>query len=89
MTCLWREYVLPPPDKDECKFSIICESLYVKSPNMSIHIPDYETMRVRRIPWDVDWILATAPPAVLQALAQIVGHQKLLEAIGGGVAQNT
>jgi len=25
----------------------------------------------------------------LQALVQIVGHQKLLEAIGGGVAQNT
>ena len=37
----------------------------------------------------VDWILATEPPAVLQALAQIVGHQKLLEAIGGGVAQDT
>src|SRR5438128_4848969 len=45
--------------------------------------------RVRRIPWDVDCILATAPPAVLQVLAQIVGHQKLLEAIGGGVAQDT
>jgi len=35
----------------------------------------------------VDWVLATEPPAVLQALAQIVGPQKLLEAIGGGVAQ--
>lgn len=30
----------------------------------------------------VDWVLAPAPPEVLQALAQIVGPQKLLEAIG-------
>ena len=30
----------------------------------------------------VDWILATEPPTVLQALTQIVGPQKLLEAIG-------
>jgi hypothetical protein len=35
-----------------------------------------------------DWILATEPPAVLQALAQIVGPQKLLEAIGVNVAQD-
>ena len=35
----------------------------------------------------VDWILATEPPAVLQALAQIAGPQKLLEAIGINVAQ--
>jgi len=56
---------------------------------MSLQVPDYETRRVRPIPWDVDRILATAPPAVSQVLAQIVGHQKLLEAIGGGVAQDT
>lgn len=37
----------------------------------------------------VDWLLTTEPPAVLQALAQVVGPQKLLEAIGGGVAQHT
>jgi Uma2 family endonuclease len=30
----------------------------------------------------VDWVLAPEPPEVLQALAQIVGPQKLLEAIG-------
>ena len=36
----------------------------------------------------VDWIWVTEPPAVLQALTQIVGPQKLLEAIGGGVAQD-
>jgi Uma2 family endonuclease len=30
----------------------------------------------------VDWLMADEPPAVLQALAQIVGPQKLLEAIG-------
>ena len=35
----------------------------------------------------VDWIWATEPPAVLQALTQIVGPQKLLEAIEEGVAQ--
>ena len=35
------------------------------------------------------WGCWTEPPAVLQALAQIVGPQKLLEAIGGGVAQDT
>lgn len=34
----------------------------------------------------VDWVLAVEPPAVLQALAQIVGPQKLLEAIGEGAA---
>ena len=36
----------------------------------------------------VDWVLATEPPAVLPALAEIVGPQKLLEAIGGGVVQD-
>jgi Uma2 family endonuclease len=30
----------------------------------------------------VDWVLTTEPPAVLSALAQIVGPQKILEAIG-------
>jgi len=35
----------------------------------------------------VNWIWATEPPAVLQALTQIVGPQKLPEAIGEGVAQ--
>jgi hypothetical protein len=29
----------------------------------------------------VDWLMAAEPPAVLQALARIVGPQKLLEAI--------
>ena len=37
----------------------------------------------------VDWILATEPPAVLPTLTQIVGLQKLLEAIEGSVAQDT
>jgi Uma2 family endonuclease len=32
----------------------------------------------------VDWVLAAEPPGVLQALAEIVGLQKLLEAIGAG-----
>jgi hypothetical protein len=32
----------------------------------------------------VDWVLATEPPEVLQALARIVGPQKLLEAIEVG-----
>jgi Uma2 family endonuclease len=32
--------------------------------------------------FQVDWVLAPEPPEVLQALAQIVGPQKLLEAIG-------
>ena len=36
----------------------------------------------------MDWMLSPEPPAVLQALAQIVGPQKLLEAIGGGVTQD-
>jgi hypothetical protein len=31
----------------------------------------------------VDWVTATEPPAVLTALAQVVGPQKLLEAIEG------
>jgi Uma2 family endonuclease len=34
----------------------------------------------------VDWILATEPPEILQALVQIVGPQKLLEAMGIGDA---
>ncbi len=52
---------------------------------MSRHIPD----TVLTGCWlQVDWLLATEPPAVLQALAQIVAPQKLLEAIGGGVAQD-
>ena len=34
--------------------------------------------------FQVDWVLATEPPEVLQALAQIVGPQKLLEAMGIG-----
>ncbi len=47
---------------------------------MSRHIPD----TVLTGCWlQVDWLLATEPPAVLQALAQIVAPQKLLEAIGG------
>jgi hypothetical protein len=36
----------------------------------------------------VDWLLATEPSAVLQALAQIVDLQKLFETIEGGVAQD-
>jgi Uma2 family endonuclease len=32
--------------------------------------------------FQVDWVLASEPPEVLQALAQVVGPQKLLEAIG-------
>jgi Uma2 family endonuclease len=37
----------------------------------------------------VDWITSAEPPAVLTALAQIVGRQKLLEAIeAGGVPLN-
>jgi Uma2 family endonuclease len=32
----------------------------------------------------VDWVTAAEPPAVLTAVAQIVGPQKLLEAIGTG-----
>jgi Uma2 family endonuclease len=32
----------------------------------------------------VDWVLAVEPPEILKALAQIVGPQKLLEAIGVG-----
>ena len=32
--------------------------------------------------FQVDWVLAAEPPEVLRALAQIVGPQKLLEAIG-------
>ena len=31
--------------------------------------------------FQVDWVLATEPPDVLKALAQIVGPQKLLEAM--------
>jgi len=31
--------------------------------------------------FQVDWVLATEPPEVLRALAQIVGRQKLLEAL--------
>jgi Uma2 family endonuclease len=34
--------------------------------------------------FQVDWVLAPEPPEVLQALAQVVGPQKLLEAIGVG-----
>jgi Uma2 family endonuclease len=34
----------------------------------------------------VDWVLATEPPEILQALVQIVGPQKLLEAMGIGDA---
>lgn len=38
----------------------------------------------------VDWLTATEPPAVLTALAQIVGPQKLVEAIeAGGRTGNT
>jgi Uma2 family endonuclease len=37
----------------------------------------------------MDWIISAEPPAVLTALAQIVGRQKLLEAIeAGGVPQS-
>jgi Uma2 family endonuclease len=37
----------------------------------------------------VDWITSAEPPAVLTALAQIVGRQKLMEAIEAGeVTQN-
>jgi Uma2 family endonuclease len=32
----------------------------------------------------VDWVTSAEPPDVLTALAQIVGPQKLIEAIGGG-----
>jgi hypothetical protein len=32
----------------------------------------------------VDWVLATEPPEVLQVLAQVVGPQKLLAAMGVG-----
>ncbi len=32
----------------------------------------------------VDWVTSAEPPAVLTALAQIVGPQKLIEAIGSG-----
>jgi hypothetical protein len=30
----------------------------------------------------VEWVLAAEPPEVLKALAQLVGRQKLLEAMG-------
>jgi hypothetical protein len=37
----------------------------------------------------VDWITSAEPPTVLTALAQIVGRQKLMEAIeAGGVPQS-
>jgi hypothetical protein len=35
----------------------------------------------------VEWVTAVEPPAVLTALAQVVGPQKLLEAIGTGVGE--
>jgi Uma2 family endonuclease len=34
--------------------------------------------------FQVDWVLATEPPEVLQVLAQVVGPQKLLAAMGMG-----
>jgi Uma2 family endonuclease len=37
--------------------------------------------------FQVDWVLATEPPDVLQALSQIVGPQRLLEAIGVRAAE--
>jgi Uma2 family endonuclease len=38
----------------------------------------------------VEWVLATEPPDVLAALAQVVGPQTLMEAIGaGGVTEGT
>lgn len=37
--------------------------------------------------FQVDWVLATEPPEVLQVLAQVVGPQKLLAAMGLGEAR--
>ena len=42
----------------------------------------YHSTVLARLWFQVDWVLTPEPPEVLQALAQIVGPQKLLEAIG-------
>ena len=42
----------------------------------------YHSTVLRGLWLQVDWLMTEEPPEVLQALAQIVGPQKLLEAIG-------